>query len=140
MLNVTRVSGVTRTGSNGYAKFSTVPTNRTPAVIIFILFTIDYVSFSDRAAVRTRPTAGRSGRGHADVQQQFRWIHRNCDGIRKNNGVTKQTLGRIMTGVLSPAPHAPGIDMDEVGPGVIPHTPRFQGQRGITQLWEFAAG
>jgi hypothetical protein len=37
MLNVTRVSGVTRTGSNGYAKFSTVPTNRTPAVIILQL-------------------------------------------------------------------------------------------------------
>jgi len=26
-------------------------------------------------------------------QQQLRWIHRNCDGVRKNNGVDGRARG-----------------------------------------------
>ena len=37
MLNVTRVSGVTWTGSNGYANFSTEPTNR-PQTLLFLSY------------------------------------------------------------------------------------------------------
>ena len=44
MLDVTRVSGVTWTGSNGYAKFSTVPTSRT-LPLLFLLYLQLIMSF-----------------------------------------------------------------------------------------------
>jgi hypothetical protein len=50
MLNVTRVSGVTLTGSNGYAKFSTVPTSqlRPSLFLLYLQLIMNFLAIGPR--------------------------------------------------------------------------------------------